>query len=411
MTKKKSNGEGSIYKRNDGKWCAQLTIGVDPSTGKLKRKFFYGKTKKEVHEKMINVQSKLLTGSYVESTKLTLSDWLYTWLDTYKKNDLRARTYQSYEYLIRIHINPHLGNIQLKNLNHEQIQNFYNFLSSKGRIDGKGGLSPKTIKNIHTLLHEVLEKAVQTQKIYTNVAKTANLPKKENKEIKILSKDDQLLFLKVVNSNRLGIAFIVSLATGLRVGELLGLRWEDVDMDNNILNVNQTIGRVKLFDENSSVKSKLAFGEPKTAAGKRSVSIPPCVTEQLKKHKKKQNEERLVFDGVFNEHNLVFCSQIGIPIDPKNLDRTFKSLLKKAELEKTNLHALRHTYATRLLEANEHPKTVQELLGHSTISTTLDIYSHVNSELKHSAAKKIEHLFTSATDTIIKESPLNYMIS
>lgn len=197
-------------------------------------------------------------------------------------------------------------------------------------------------------------------------------------------------------------AFILSLSTRLRVGELLGLRWDDVDLTMDILNVKQSLGRVKVFDKNAKAKSKLAFGEPKTKAGKKTIAVPSYVTELLKEHREKQLEESKAFDGIFNEFNLIFCSVTGTPIDSKNFDRTFKRLLKEAWLEIINLHALRHTYATNLLEANEHPKVVKELLGHSTISTTLDIYSHVNPKLKYNAAKKIEHIFTSLNDSTIE---------
>lgn len=198
------------------------------------------------------------------------------------------------------------------------------------------------------------------------------------------------------------------MATGLRVGELLALRWQDIDLDKNALNVRQSLGRIKTFDEGSSAKSKLAFGEPKTKAGKRLIPLPHHVVSLLKQHKRNQAEEKLKLGSGFNKENLVFCSLSGTPIDPKNFDRKFKSILKRAGLEKINLHILRHTFATRMLELNEHPKVVQEILGHANISITLDTYSHVLPEIKHAAAQKIEHLFTDIDINIIKETCSTY---
>jgi integrase len=405
MSKIRSNGEGTIYKRKTGGWCAELTIGKDPLTGRLKRKSFYGKTQKEVKEKLKTAKEKLDTGIISEDTKFTLGEWLETWLTKYKKDKRRMRTFENYEYLIRIHIKPRLGSILLDKLSTEIIQDFYDMLLSKGRYDGKGGLSQKTVRNIHNLLHCALEKALETRKIIFNPTNATELPTKEHKEIKVLTKEQELRFLQTAYKDRLGVAFILSLATGLRVGELLALRWEDVDLDKSILNVKQSIGRVKLFDENSATKSKLVFGEPKTKAGRRLIPLPLNVVSLLRQHRKVQVEEKLKFGSNFNIENLLFCSQCGTPIDPKNFDRKFKNILKAAELEKINLHILRHTFATRLLELNEHPKVVQEILGHSNISITLDTYSHVLPEIKHNAAQKIDHLFASIdTNNLIKES-------
>ncbi|MBM7872246.1 integrase [Clostridium pascui] len=404
MSKVRSNGEGTIYKRKNGGWCAELTIGKNPLNGRLIRKSFYGKTQKEVKEKLKLAKEKLDNGILSEPITLTLKEWLGIWLTKYKKDKRRKRTFENYEYLIRIHINPHLGNIQLDKLSTEAVQDFYDMLLSKGRYDGKGGLSQKTVRNIHNLLHCALEKAVETRKIIFNATKATELPAREHKEIEVLTKEDELIFLKAASKDRLGIAFIVSLATGLRVGELLALRWQDLDLDKSILNVKQSLGRVKTFDESLPTKSKLVFGEPKTKAGKRIIPLPQNVVSLLRQHRKNQVEEILRFGTDFNKENLIFCSQSGTPIDPKNFDRKFKNILKNAGLKKINLHILRHTFATRLLELNEHPKVVQEILGHSNISITLDTYSHVLPEIKHNAAQKIDHLFASIDTNIIKES-------
>ncbi|MPM60593.1 Tyrosine recombinase XerC [bioreactor metagenome] len=393
MGGKRSNGEGSIYKRADGKWCSAITVGTDPITGKIKRKTFYGKTKEEVRQKLIDLQYKLQNDAYIEPSILTFSAWIDIWLNQYKKGSIRDKTFENYEYLSRVHIKPSIGNIQLKKLTPEVIQNFYNEKHEHGRSDGKGGLSAKTVRNIHNIIHECLDQAIKSGKITRNVSEATTLPRKQQKEIHILTREDEIKFLKVAIEDRLGIAFIVSLATGLRLGELLGLHWADINLDEGIINVRQALARVKLFKEDGSTESVLKFQPPKTKAGRRTIPLPTNVLKYIKVHKLNQSKEKLSIGEDYENNALVFCTEFGKPIDPRNLIRKFQQILKKANLSKTNLHSLRHTYATRLLESNEHPKVVQEILGHSSISVTLDIYSHVLPEIKKAAAEKINDIF------------------
>lgn len=208
-----------------------------------------------------------------------------------------------------------------------------------------------------------------------------------------LTLEEQIKFLEAVKNDRLCSTFTLALASGVRLGELLAIRWQDVDFKEGVIKIRQALSRVKVLDENSPTKTKLIFQEPKTKAGKRSIPIPPAVITELKKHKKKQNEEKLIAGPAYIDNDLVFCTEIGKPTEPTNLIRKFKSLIKQAGLKNVNFHALRHTYATRLLEVNEHPKVVQEILGHSSISMTLDTYSHVMPDVKKAAAAKINSLF------------------
>lgn len=409
MAKKRSNGEGSIYKRKDGKWCATITLCNDLLTGKTKRRSFYGNTRQEVSTKLVEAQGSIQNGSYIEPSTLTLEKWLEYFLYKYKKTGIRPKTFENYEYLIRIHLNPRIGHHPIMKLTPEIVQNFYNFLSSKGRSDGSGGLSPKTVRNIHNLLHDSLQQAVKSGKIIRNVSEATTLPRKQPKEIHPLSMEDQLAFLETASSDRLGIAFIVSLSTGMRLGELLGLSWSCINLSSGNITVKQALVRVKVFDENKNYESKLIFQEPKTKSGIRNIPIPPNVLVLLKAHRLKQSKEKLLVGDRFIDNNLVFCTELGQPIEPRNFIRKFQQILKISGLEKTNIHSLRHTYATRLLELNEHPKVVQELLGHSTIAITLDIYSHVFPEIKKAAADKINDLFD-IKNNYVKEVPSSYVV-
>lgn len=395
MPKKRSNGEGSIIKRKDGRWSAYLSNVLDPSTGKLKRKYFYGKTQKEALAKLTAARNKQITGGIIDPVKITLGEFLDLWLKEFKKPTLRPSTYESYEYIIRLHIKPCLGNILLKDLKPEQIQIYYNQKLTNGRVDKttRPDLSTRTIRYIHTILKQALQQAVKNQYVNRNVATLTAVPPKKKKDVRVLTLEEQKIFLAHLENIRLCAAFQLALASGIRLGELLALQWNNIDFENGTIRITQSLRRIKTFDESSLTKTSIIFQEPKTESGKRYIPIPPSILLSLKDYKKKQNEEKLLLGESYSNNNLVFCTEFGKPLEPRNFTRLFYSITKKSNLEGVNFHALRHTYATRLLEANEHPKVVQELLGHTSITMTLDIYSHVMPDVKKAAAQKLDYLF------------------
>ena len=393
---KRGNGEGTISKRKNGTWCAAISNGINPDTGKPKRVFFYGRTRQEVAEKLYKALHSVSLGTFVEPSKITFSSWLDTWLFEYKKLSVRPSTFESYEYLTRVHIKPALGHFYLKDLRSDHLQKLYNEKFKAGKIDGTGGLSSRTVRYIHNIISEALGCAIKNNLIASNVANTEviTLPRKEKRDIRILTADEQKTFLKALDGERLRAAFMLALGSGIRQGELLALRWQDTDLKNGLINVNRTVKRVKTFDDIDKNKTKIIFQEPKTKSSKRSIPLPANVIQEIKEHRKKQLEEKLLAGEVYYDNDLVFCNELGKVTELATFTRIFKRILKKAGLPDMNVHALRHTYATRLLEANEHPKVVQELLGHSDISMTLNTYSHVMPGLKKAAADKINFLFT-----------------
>lgn len=393
---KRGNGEGTISKRKNGTWCAAISNGVNPETGKPKRVFFYGRTRQEVAEKLNKAIHNQSLGTFVTPSKIIFSSWLDIWLFEYKRLSVRPSTFESYEYLTRVHIKPTLGKLYLKDIRSDHLQKLYNEKYRSGKIDGTGGLSSRTVRYIHNIICEALSCAVKNNLLNNNVADTdiITLPRKEKREIRILTIDEQKAFLEALDGERLRAAFILALGSGIRQGELLALRWqEDIDLKQGIININRTVKRVKTFDGKSKNKTKIIFQEPKTKSSKRTIPLPAGVIQEIKEHRKRQLEEKLLAGEVYYDNDLVFCNELGKITEPATLTRIYKRILKKAELSDMNLHALRHTYATRLLEANEHPKVVQELLGHSDISMTLNTYSHVMPELKKAAADKINFLF------------------
>ncbi|MGI6225743.1 MAG: site-specific integrase [Peptococcales bacterium] len=407
----RTKGLPSIRQRKDkngkktGLWEAQINLGKDPLTGKPKRVSIYGKSQAECKEKLIEALGAVQNQTFVEPNKITLSDWLDTWLKEYKQGNVRQTTYSSYEYIIRIHIKPGLGVTYLKDLRPEQVQKLYNKKTASG-------LSARTVRYIHTVLHEALEQAIKNSLVVRNVTEATVLPKQAKKEMRVLTPEEQKKFLEVCNEDKMGIIFKLDLATGLRRGELLGLRWKDVDLKQGVIHVRQAISRVKTnYDENSKEsKTSIICQNPKTAKGIRTIPLMENMITELKRYKEQQRAERRelglseIYDGlvftaytVTKEINPETNEEVKIveakPIDPRNLNRSFYELIKKAKIKKANLHCLRHTFATRCLEQGIDAKIVQELLGHSSIALTLDLYTHVMPETKKDAINKLNILF------------------
>ena len=397
MAKKRANGEGTVFKRSNGSWQGEMSIGRN-SNGTLKKKYFYGKTQREVIHAMEDFKQQYNAGSYIEPNKLTLGQWIDTWLWDYKKATLRPNTFSSYEQNIRVHIKPCLGHILLQELKPEMLQNFYNEKFKEGRSDGMGGLSSATIDKIHSIIGKALKQAVKNQLITRNVNDLTEPAKVVEKEINPLQLNDQVKLMKVIKGDRMEAAFLLDLSTGLRIGELLALRWSDIDLDKGFLRVNHSLNRIKVFDEKRNSKTELAFGDVKTKSGKRGIPIPSSILPIILQHKKNQLIEKVRLGSMYEDRDLVFCTEFGKPIEPRNMMRKFYKIMEKAGLERKNFHSIRHTFATRALEKDIHPKIVQEILGHADIGTTLNKYSHVLPDIKKAASEKLNVLFDSSQE-------------
>lgn len=387
---KRGHGEGTIYKRPDGLWTAQIIVGYDLKTGKPKRKSFYGKTRQEVANKLAEVIQELNTGTFIEPSKITFGEWLDKWLVEYKKSQIKPTTYESYEVIINTHIKPALGNIPLAKLQPHMLQAFYN-----DRLES--GLSTRRVHYCHTIIHQALKQSVKEGLLPRNVAEATSPPAIKNKQMRPLSEDELMKFLDVAKDDRLYAAYVVAATTGLRRGELLGLCWDCVDLEQGIIVVKRQLVPLK--------KKGLILEETtKTKSGKRTVVLPEDTIRELKTHRKRQAQEKLLLGEAYQDHNLVFCTEKGTPLDPRNFTRHFKRLLKKAGLPTDiRLHDLRHTYATLLLKRGVPAKIVQELLGHSSITITLDLYSHVTLEMQKLAVESLNGLLSKEKDLAHKQ--------
>lgn len=388
---KRGRGEGTIHQRSDGRWEAKLTAGWDPVKDKVKRVTYYGKTQGEVRKKLDRAKGQIIEGTFVQPSSNTFANWLARWLQVYVKPNVKQITYANYEHTIRMHINPAIGSVPLQGLRVDTLQEFYNQKSEKGRLDGTGGLSSAMIHLIHKVIKNSLKKAVHARLIVYNPADAVILPKMRRKEMAILDRQQVRKYLEAARGERLYAAYLLEMYTGLRRGELLALRWDDMDFEAKTLTVRRTMSRVKMVEENIT---KLLFSDPKTEKGKRIIPLKPSMLMELNIHKVRQQEEKELVGDAYKDNGLVFATATGTPVEPGNLIKQHTRLLKNAKLPHVRFHDLRHTFATLMLEEKEDPKVLQELLGHADISTTYNIYVKVTTETKAKALGKLEDILT-----------------
>lgn len=360
---RRSKGEGSIVKRSDGRWQ-----GAYQDNGK--RRYVYGKTRKEAAAKLREAIRDVDSGKVEDSNK-TLEACLSDWLDT-TKNTLRVSTFKRYEQIVRVHLIPGLGGIKLKNLSPTPIQDLY---QKKIKV-----LSPRTVQYIHATLRRGLAHAVRLNLLTRNVADLVYPPRLQKKEISPLNIEETNRLFKTIEGHPLEALFVLAVTTGLRRGEILGLHWKDIDLDKGTLQVQRSL---------SLTKGGPVFNPPKTTKGKRSVGLSRVCVKALIEHKSRQQGNNV----------LLFPNQKGEPRRSSNvLNSTFDRIKKKGNLPDIRFHDLHHTCAALLLGKGVHPKIVQELLGHSTISITLDTYSHVLPNMQEKAVTAMEDIFDQETD-------------
>ena len=377
--------QGHVFKEGT-KWRGQVTLGYDDD-GKRQRANVSGKTSAEVQKKLNAVITEYNKGEITKISIETFTEWADIWLNDFKKNAIAPRTYESYKYLLEQHIKPALGKIKLKDLRPVQIQKLVN-----GAIDK--GLSPRTSRYLVTVIHGCLEQAVKNGILAKNVSKAVVQPKAEKvREMRVLSQEEQAILIELMKGQRLGMVFILCLASGLRIGECLGLAWKNVNIEKGYISVKEALQHIKK-EVDGDMKYVNEIGKTKTKSSIRNIPIPPSIIERLKDHETLQSLEKDKAGVKYIDNDFVFATRLGKLLSYRNVRRRFNQILDKSEMPHVNLHALRHSFATRLLEANEHPKVVQELLGHTSIQMTMDIYSHVAPDIMRSATMSLDKWFT-----------------
>jgi len=353
---KRANGEGSVYFReSDSKWVGSITLDNG------KRKVFYGKTKKEAREKMNKALYEQRQGTLIVAPRQTVGQFLTEWLDGHRTS-VRSRTHERYEEYVRLHIIPVIGHIHLQKLTPLHIKTLY-----AKKLDE--GLSPTTVNSLHGVLHKALEDAVKWELVAKNVSHIVTPPRRAHYEITALTMEQAKKLLETAKGHNMEALFMLALTTGMRRGEILALKWQDVSFLEKTLQVRRTFTRTP--------GHRYVEAETKTKKSRRSIVLPDMLLELLARHRFLQAEAKKEAGEYWQEQDLVFPTSLGTPLNPNKVLERFKTLLKRAELPDMRFHDLRHSAATILLTMRVHPKIVQELLGHNQISMTMDIYSHV----------------------------------
>lgn len=400
-------GKGTFYQRKDGYWVFQIYDTDEDDV--YKRLSFTGKTEEKVAKKykdflkqvkeirakrqeqailqLVSTSSNLKLPAGIDKD-ISLSDWVLYYIKTYKSPpSVKRTTYSSYMEIYRKHIEPFFGNTPLNTITDVDIQTFLTFLQTQGRLDKKGGLSSKTIYNYFVVLDAALEKA-RGKVIVDNPITGIHLPEVQPIDRRVLTPEEMEIFIKEILKERLRVVMFISLFTGIRLGEVLPLQWADVNEKKRTLWIHRDIERVLLFDDPSGRKTELIVQEtPKSKSSHRRVPLPEEIFRMLMLHKKVQEYEKKP-----NPENLVFPSKRGTYTDPRTYQKRVNVVCKRCELQGVNVHALRHTFATRLMEQNVPIRIIQSLLGHASIVTT-EKYSHALDEEKVKAVNRLSEYF------------------
>ena len=388
MAKKRANGEGSLRKRKDGRWEGRYTAGHDPETGKAIYKNVLGRTKTETAEKLkaaIGASMEVDDTKKPDDTKrenYTVSEWLEVWLEDWARMSLRPSTYQTYKGFMNNHIGPRIGKTPLEKLTSLEIQRLYKELLENGRVQSKEsrskpkGLAPKTVRNLHQMFSSALDIAAAQRLIRSNPAKGCSLPRVERQEMQTLTPDQLAAFFQEAKRSGVYELYYLDLATGLRRGELLGLKWTDIDLRRKTMRIQRSIARQNGSVGEVPLKTKNAY---------RTLPLSEDAVEVLKEQKKKAGDSPYVFP-----------SPAGGPMSPDSVLHRLQRVLKRAGLPRIRFHDLRHTFATLALQNGVDVKTVSGMLGHYSAGFTLDTYAHVTTSAQIQAANTMGSVLATA---------------
>ena len=368
--RRRGNGEGSIYQRANGTWAGIVSL---PDA---RRRTVYGRTREDVRRKLAGLVRAQDEGTLTDARGETVSEFLDQWLAETVKRSVRRWTYVGYEVHVRLHIKPLLGRVLLDKLTPLHVQSLLN-----RKLES--GLSPKSVRAIRGTLRTALNHAMKWGMVARNAAALVDGPRVERFEIEPFTPDEARLFLASIKGDRLEALYSVALTMGLRQGEALGLRWQDVDLDVGCIRVNRQLQRVD---------GELQLVELKTKSSRRTLVMPASIVAGLHEHRSRQSEERESAKATWQDFDLVFTAPNGRPLEGTTVSRQFHLHLHRAGLAQRRFHDLRHSCATLLLVQGVSPRVVMEVLGHSEIAITMDTYSHVIPELRRDAAERMNEL-------------------
>lgn len=386
----------SVRRRHGNSWEINVNLGYDPASGKRLRLFttVHG-SRRDAEAEERRLLRERDTGSVADPHRLTVADYLAKWLQDYARPNVALKTLERYEDIVNRHLVPALGSLPLAKLKPLHIQDYYGKALQSGRLDGRGGLSPKTVLHHHRVLHLALKQAVRWQLLNRNPCDAVLAPRPLPREMHALDEVQTLTLLDGAVGTELHAPLVIAASTGLRRGELLALRWQDVDLAAATLAVRQSVVESRAGD--------LSFKLPKTPKSRRVVALPQMAVRILMEHHRSQLETKLAIGSAYADHNLVFPRLDGRPWSPDAFSCAFRALTRRLQLP-IRLHDLRHTHATQLLRQGIHPKIVSERLGHATVAITLDTYSHVLDGMDREAADSVDRALSAARKPL--ETPI-----
>ena len=377
-TKSRANGDGDVFPRKNkaGKITSYRGAYVGPDG---KRRYVSGKNKEEARKALREARSGADQGLVFDADNLKVGEYLDRWLSDSVSDTVKATTFERYEQIVRLHLKPALGRVKLKALTPAHVRGLY-----REKLDA--GLSPRSVQYVHVTLHKALKQAIADGLIPRNATEAVKPPQVRREEMRPLNAEQARILFDTDKGDRLAALYVLAVTTGLRQGELLGLKWDDIDLEVGTLQVRRTL---------TTAKGGPVLSAPKTKSSRRTVRLSQMALEALTSHLERQLGEMDRAGGLWRENGLIFASEAGEPLDRRYITtHRFKPLLKRAGLPQIRFHDLRHTCATLLLAKNVNPKVVSEMLGHATIAITLDTYSHVLPNMQESAAKAMEDALT-----------------
>jgi integrase len=377
---------GHIRRRGERSWEIKFDLGTDARTGKrLTRYHSFKGTKREAEAELIRLKAGADKGNYIDQSKTTVTEFLKRWQTDWAQPNLSKKTAESYADLIRVHVQPRIGALQIQKLKPAAIAELYSEMLRTGRVArGKlPGLSPRTVAYVHTILHRAFGHAVQWGLISSNPVAAVDPPRATHNEIGILSEEQTRKVFQKLRGTTLYPIAALGLATGMRRGEMLALRWRDVDLGGARLRVEQSL---------EQTKDGLRFKAPKTKHGRRSITLPASIVQELRSVRRKQAEERLGL-GREAENALVFRQLDGGPLLPHSISTAWRRAAAAMGLQKVTLHAWRHTHASQLIASGMDVVAISRRLGHGTPSITLNVYGHLFHASDDRAAKVFETAF------------------
>ncbi len=367
---------------NGTAYLVRVEYPTDPITGKRRQRAKTFHTKKEAEAALAQWQGEIARGTAVNPSKMTVGEYLVHWLATYATHNTRPTTLRGYEVSVRQHIVPVLGSVPLQKLTSAQVQDFYMTMVGSQRRDGRpGALSARTVRLAHSVIREALQHALEMNVIARNVADATKPPRAVRPQVTVWNAEQAKRFLLAARGDRFYLLWLVALTTGMRRGELLGLRWQDIDLQRGVLHVRHSL---------MVVRGQRQLQEPKTKSGRRTISLSPVCVEALREGQEEQKGYREHLGSEWHERDAAFPALNGEWLDPGNLSRYFSRLMDRADVPRIRFHDMRHTHATLLLKEGVNVKVVSERLGHASIGITLDTYSHVLPSMQQHAADQID---------------------